>query len=239
MPRAKIIKFCLTCGQQISTRYARRRKFCSRKCHYAYAVSDETKKKLSVKAKKRWENPEYVENQRVMHLGKKGTGAKKKFIKYCIVCGELIKKRGNAPKYCSRKCYVIAKTGMTMSEECKQKHRVNWSNAAYLSKQQKSIKNRPNRCEIKVYTILDEVLPDTFAYTGDLGFMIGGKNPDFASMDDNKIIEFYGYHWHQDENPQDRIDYFAQYGYKAIVIWEHELKNIDTLKSKLLYFQYG
>jgi G:T-mismatch repair DNA endonuclease (very short patch repair protein) len=39
-----------------------------------------------------------------------------------------------------------------------------------------------------------------------------------------------------DDDPQDRIDLFAKYGYQTLVIWEYELKNKVGLQERLLNF---
>lgn len=69
---------------------------------------------------------------------------------------------------------------------------------------------------------------------GDFSFMINGKNPDFVNCNGKKlIIELFGDYWHKDDNPEDRAKVFEPFGYKTLVIWEHELKDIENLKNKL------
>jgi len=64
--------------------------------------------------------------------------------------------------------------------------------------------------------------------------------PDFININgQKKIIELYGDYWHRNDDPQDRIDLFAKYGYQTLIIWEHELKNEVELKDKLQEFSYG
>jgi len=53
------------------------------------------------------------------------------------------------------------------------------------------------------------------------------------------LIELFGDYWHRDQDPQKRIDHFARYGYKCLVIWEKELDNpnqvIEKVKSCLAH----
>ena len=66
-----------------------------------------------------------------------------------------------------------------------------------------------------------------------------------------KIIELFGDRYHgekfrsryqndfllNEQHEQERIDYFAKEGYETLIIWEHELEDIDTLQDKLLRFE--
>jgi G:T-mismatch repair DNA endonuclease (very short patch repair protein) len=54
----------------------------------------------------------------------------------------------------------------------------------------------------------------------------------------------FGDFWHskkitglkKKEHRKQRQAHFAKYGYKTLVIWEHELQNIQRLKRKLVEF---
>ena len=50
------------------------------------------------------------------------------------------------------------------------------------------------------------------------------------------LIELYGDYWHKNDNPQDRIDHFKQFGFDTLVIWEKELKDQEMLVNKLQNF---
>ena len=54
-----------------------------------------------------------------------------------------------------------------------------------------------------------------------------------------KCIELYGNYWHKNDNPQDRIDLFKQFGYDTLIIWEHELKDIEKVKNRIMKFHIG
>lgn len=92
---------------------------------------------------------------------------------------------------------------------------------------------RPNKPERMLAELISKF---EFAYVGDGKLNINGMIPDFWNGD-HRLIELYGDYWHRGHNPQDRMDAFAQYGYKCLVIWEHEIKKTPRLvEEKVLAF---
>ena len=87
-------------------------------------------------------------------------------------------------------------------------------------------RKRPNCLESRTLKIIQK-FNLSFEYFGNKQQSdLGGKMPDFISTDESKkIIEIFGDYWHRGEDPQERIDYFKQYGYSCLVIWEHELNS--------------
>ena len=109
-----------------------------------------------------------------------------------------------------------------------------WQNPDYVAKQMKSRGCRPNKVELKLQTILDKVFPNEWKYVGDGQLIIGGRCPDFTNINGKKaLIEHYGTYWHKDDDPQDRINKFSEFGYQCLVIWENELKDTDILITKI------
>lgn len=47
------------------------------------------------------------------------------------------------------------------------------------------------------------------------------------------IIEVFGNYWHQGEDAQGRIDIFSKFGYRTLVIWETELKDIVSIVRRI------
>ncbi len=120
-----------------------------------------------------------------------------------------------------------------ISEEVKQL----WQNPEFVKKQMKSRNVMPNKTEIYLQNILNSIFFEgQFQYVGDGKEIIGGKCPDFIDPINNKIIELYGDYWHKGQNPQDRINYFKNYGYDTLVIWESELKDMNSLTNRILEF---
>ena len=84
---------------------------------------------------------------------------------------------------------------------------------------------RPNKCELTLLKLLEEVCPGGYKYTGDGSVMINGLCPDFTNCNgQKKVVEMFGEYWHRDENPQDRIRKFMGFGFNCLVVWEGELR---------------
>jgi hypothetical protein len=109
-----------------------------------------------------------------------------------------------------------------------------WQNSEYVTKQMEARGILPNKQETLLLNLLNEIYPGEWKYTGDFSFTIGGKCPDFINVNGHKkIIELFGDYWHQGENPQDRVDVFKPFGYDTLVIWEHELNNMERVKFRI------
>ncbi len=124
-----------------------------------------------------------------------------------------------------------------------------WQDPAYVEKHLRilfaSMHLRPTKPERRLRNRLSHLFPGEYKYVGDGNTFIGRKCPDFININGQKeVIEMFGDYWHskkvtgrtkrQEENQ--RIKCFAKYGFKTLIVWESELKNISKLKSKLLRF---
>lgn len=70
-----------------------------------------------------------------------------------------------------------------------------------------------------------------YKYVGDGKFWIEGVNPDFVESNGRKIaIEIYGDYWHRLPNivarDAQRTATLRKYGWKLLVLWEHELNKL-------------
>lgn len=97
--------------------------------------------------------------------------------------------------------------------------------------------NKINKCEKIILDIIDEYA----YYTGNGSFWVTfkngkRKNPDFVFKNCNKVIEHYGDYWHKNDSEENIINLYNEIGYKCLVIWEHELKDIDNVTLKILNF---
>ena len=112
-----------------------------------------------------------------------------------------------------------------------------WQTEDFVKKQMKANHVKQNKMEKKVENTIYEILPNEYKFVGHGEVVIAGKCPDFININNQKkIIELYGDYWHEGQDPQDRIDIFAKYGYDTLIIWEHELKDIEILKKKINEF---
>lgn len=80
-----------------------------------------------------------------------------------------------------------------------------------------------------------------FRYTGDGSFWIENVNPDFVECNGKKIaVEVFGDYWHsrpekiREDELKERT--LAKYGWKRIIIWQHELDSLpeETIIDKIL-----
>ncbi len=100
--------------------------------------------------------------------------------------------------------------------------------------------SEPNKTETKLNDILNDLQPNEWKYVGNGQIIINGKCPDFININGKKlIIELFGNYWHKGQNPQDRMDCFSPFGYKSLIIWENELKELNSLKIKINNFIRG
>ncbi len=114
----------------------------------------------------------------------------------------------------------------------------------FLEKRKKGLDMKPNLLEKHMIEILNKLYPDEFKFVGDSSKWIGGKNPDFKHKEKKLIIELFGDYWHSKEvtgideqiHEQERQSHFENNGYKTLIIWEREFKNIERLKLKITEF---
>jgi len=112
-----------------------------------------------------------------------------------------------------------------------------WRDNNYVQKQMYARNVMPNKTELFLDKFLGNLLPSEYKFVGDGQFILAGKCPDFVNINgQKKIVELYGDYWHKNDNPQDRINLFKQFGYETLVIWEHELKELDSLTAKISNF---
>ena len=149
--------------------------------------------------------------------------------------------------------------GKHLSKEHKRKisktSKRNWQNPEFAEKHLKILYANwnisPNKPERRLRNGLNKMFPGEYRYVGDGKVWIGSKNPDFINVNgQKKIIEMFGDFWHGEkfrqftfndnssnkEHKQQRINHFARYGFRTLIVWEKELKNIPRLKRKLTKF---
>lgn len=142
---------------------------------------------------------------------------------------------------------AVANFGKVLTEEHKQSIRVgvlnSWENKTeeerntWVANIRKANQCRPNGSETRLFSAIENLYPHDWKYVGGGDVVIGGRIPDFINVNgQKKIIELFGDYWHRGENPQDRIDIFKPYGYETLVIWEHELQDIEKVKLKIKEF---
>lgn len=108
------------------------------------------------------------------------------------------------------------------------------------------VHNKLTKPERRLRNRLNCLFPGEYKFVGDGTIFIDYKCPDFININgQKKIIEMFGDYWHGEERTgrtkvqekNQRIKHFAKYGFKTLIVWESELKNILQLKEKLIKFQ--
>ncbi len=112
-------------------------------------------------------------------------------------------------------------------------------------KARKGNRLKPNKPEIFLNNLIKKNnLP--FNYTGNGAIWFKGLNhsfnPDFLSKNPRHIIEVFGDYWHNlpgvQKKDKERLKTYKKYGYKSLVVWQHELKNPDQVINKINKFIY-
>lgn len=104
---------------------------------------------------------------------------------------------------------------------------------------------KPNGLEVSLINIIKETgLP--YKYVGNGTKLIGKKKPDFINTNgEKKVIELFGRYWHDPEvnsylrssvTMEKKINHYHIYGYKCLVIWDEELREVDNLVKKIRDF---
>lgn len=208
--------YCRDCGKKVSRYTCKRCQSCAVK--YLFKIG-----KLNTKGKN---NPcfgKIVSHQTKvkMSLSHGGDGIYKNIrINYCVDCGNKIDYRAKRCNSCS----------------VKKQHKDNIFN----------YNRKPTKPELILEKILNSLFLKEYQYVGNNKVTLGGFSPDFINCNgQKKIIELFGCYWHKcpkchfgNYRPVDKqkLITYKKYGYKTLIIWEHELKNINNLKQKILVF---
>jgi len=116
-------------------------------------------------------------------------------------------------------------------------------NPEHLKAMRKGLHIKPNGLEKIILKLLDTYYPGEWKFTGDGSFTLDRLCPDFVNINGKKqIIETFGNYWHQEkvraynQTEKGRIEAFAKYGYRTLIIWERESKDIDLVLAKIKEF---
>lgn len=129
--------------------------------------------------------------------------------------------------------------------------RRHWNNPTFKNRMVKTLMKacgiKPNRKEQLLGQWLQRWFPDKFRYVGAGEIIIGGRCPDYIYEEEKKIIELFGDYWHSNavtgREISDEVDlklsHFKKYGYETLIIWEHELENLDQVYYRIKEFLDG
>ena len=226
--------YCMDCGKEISTTGAiyKNVKRCS-KCAYKYRKS---------------------QNQNFCNICKKKLGKRSKLCRECWLNN--IPKGKDSPFFIKGlpKCQdcgkQLANYDTKRCQSCCQKGKLNHkfgkiedskSKESRMKKIFKVLNLKSNKPEKILNRLLKKILPKEYKYVGDGKVILGGFNPDFININgQKKIIELYGDYWHNlpeyKKRDKRRLIAYKKYGYKTLIIWEHELKEPEKVISKTMEF---
>ena len=174
----------------------------------------------------------------------------------CLKCNRKYLSGKNSPSYIdnrSNKTYYCKDCGKEISVNsgfyglgrcgsCANK--LKWKNKKYRENIMRKFK--PNKPEKLLNRLLNKRFNKEYKYVGSGEVVLGGLNPDFINCNgQKKIVELYGCYWHNCKKcgfgngrkiDKRRIKTYIQYGYKTLIIWEHELKELNKLELKIKKF---
>jgi len=115
-------------------------------------------------------------------------------------------------------------------------HKELWQDPEFVKKMMLAFHKKPTKPELQLEAILKKHFPQ-YEYNGDgrLGITLGGLTPDFPNVNGKKdLIELFGDYYHSPKVLRDRwqgselgkIMIYNSVGWKCLVIWEHELKEL-------------
>lgn len=112
----------------------------------------------------------------------------------------------------------------------------NFKDPKFCKQWAKSHSMSPNKLELRVGDLLNELFPNEYKFVGNFDTFIGGRCPDFMNVNgQKKLIEVYGDYWHDGDDSQDRVDHFAKYGFETLILWEGAI-NEGAVNGKLISF---
>ncbi len=193
-------------------------------------ISDEQKQEMSIRMKNFWS----IEKNREQL----NETLKKKFIEH----PEITQKISNK----SKKYFSDIKNRKKMSVLVKRM----MLNPEYWKHYFEGVNRKPNKSELVLQNIIDQVSPNEFKYNGDfsLGVTLNGLVPDFVNINGKKkVIELFGTYWHSEEVRGQKIenqieqkqDRYRSVGFESLFILEEELKDREKLENKIETFIYN
>lgn len=118
----------------------------------------------------------------------------------------------------------------------------------FQKKRFKGLIKRPNKPEMLLNRLLQEMYPGEYKYVGDGSLIIERLSPDFVNVNGKKkIIELFGEQYHHPDYAVRELKYratedgrkeiFGRFGYDTLIVWAKELyHNEEELKNKIKEF---
>lgn len=255
--------FCITCGEEttfisFTKGYLRA---CSSRCASLFQFKELKRKesllseeerqekilarsrKQSERTKKLWQNEAFREKMKKVS-SRTMTATNKKMWESSDHRGRMLK---NHARHLLDPCFREKINEGLRSDKnrarCSKRMKGKWKDASYQEKMIPILRKNYtgegiNKSEQKLFNLLKS-FDECFEYTGDGSKPIALKWPDFINENKKCIVELYGTYWHRDETEEqtnNRIDLFKACGYRTLIVWDSELKDLDRLKIKINEF---
>jgi hypothetical protein len=189
------------------------------------------KTKISIANKKRYDDNPELRKEIGLRVKKSYEDNPEKRIKQSIA----LKKAFNKPENKLKRSEIIKER---------------WRNPEYRQLMSQWFKNlwKPlNRSANKPESLLSVLTPENVEFVGNGKFwrtlklklpdgqiITRHKNPDFLVKGQKKVIEFNGDYFHRNDYPDEVWhEAWAGIGYQVLIIWENELKDIDTVLNRV------
>ena len=221
--KLEYIIICPNCGKEKTYKgYPYRdndkRKFCSNSCATSYNSrlawkNSEAKKKWSTAIKKAHNTEEYKQKAKAIWTDEMKISQAER-------SRTMIQEFWNDPLWAENQRRLFQQTKQTPE---------------YIEAWKRGLHFRPTKPELELFLLLNQI-DYPYIYIGDGSFWIGTKNPDFIWPEQRKLIEMYGSHWHNELEIEPRTQYFANYGFDTLFIWDYELEDSEQLLAKLEAF---
>jgi len=226
--------YCINCNQILKSRAKTKRPKRCWDCHIKFRQTDEGRKSChfttgwrSSKAKfycKDCNNEvsvhSYLGEGRCLSCARKGklhhSYNKLKKLYYCIDCGKKL------VDYRSKRC-----------GKCSNINNLKFIRSKYTINKPENLLNK----------LLQKLFVKEYKFVGNGEIILDRFNPDFINISgQKKIIELYGDYWHNrkenKERDKRRIISYTKLGYRTLIVWEHELKDLTNLKQKICKFHF-
>lgn len=226
-----VSKKCVLCGLIFSSYQSQKRQFCGQSCGARYIWTGRRHKSEAI---------EKMRNRIFTDITRQKMSQTRKRLMAAGIIQPPYKGK-TRPEASNKK---ISETRKKLFVEGKLKPYSHWLGKKLSSAhKEKIIKNtllavlkRPTTPELQVMEIIKDLnLP--YRYVGNGEVIISGLCPDFINCNgQKKLIEVFGDYWHKPCEEKQRYAMFAQFGYRTLIIWEHELKDKIQVSNRLLEF---
>jgi len=106
-----------------------------------------------------------------------------------------------------------------------------WQEPEYRARVLEARQTSPNLLERAASLELE---PIGFKFVGNGSFWVhskdGSHNPDFRKPGSKLLVEIWGDYWHAGEDPDSLVSWYAERGWKCLVIWEHEIRTTPIVQ---------